>query len=189
MAKTLYTIFLLFSIIACSRDRQNFNTENKIIPNDTDEVFRLLFDSAFNGHYLPDKDFLINNNPFSDSIIFQFDSLFIKRIPFNDSLKIKILTENQICELATQISNPREGNSFPNFLKLLSFQKTDSIFEVELQNTCVHPNFDIYGKPYLKYFTLKSKCTFGFLCGGGIYVLILKTNSSMKVKTISMWYD
>lgn len=190
--KKLIKISLFFLIVtSCLNQNERMKAKTEI-RNDTAEVFRILMDSAFISHYLPDRGFLFYNNPFGDSIILQFDSLFLKKIPIHDSLKFKILTKNEICELATKNYDVKKASSFPNFIKIIKFVKTSSGYEIALQNTCVFPNY-INGERYINPMTNEKSdtadCSFGFLCGGTIELSVQKTKDGFDARITARILD
>ena len=168
--------FIALYDTGCGLDK-SVATESK---NDTTQILKTLIDSAFYRQRLPDFSSLKRNNPFGDSIIFKFDSDLIGHLPTDQ--KFKILTEDQICLLATQHYN--DTTLFCNFLALNNFKKTDSTFKVSLRNECITPLFDKKGNPrFGKDFykdRLTYKCLFGFLCGGGIHMTFNKQGDTLK---------
>jgi len=104
---------LTFAILfysSCGIDKTILN----VARNDTTQIFSTLIDSAFYKQRLPNFNSLQKNNPFGDTIIFKFDSILIGHLP--ESFKFKILTNQQICSLATQHQN--EKTYFCNFLEI-----------------------------------------------------------------------
>lgn len=181
----IVTLAFLFDT-ACKGDS---NQISKTARNDTTEIIRLLLDSSFYRHNLADMDRLYENNPFGDSIIFKVDSTIIEHIP--TEYKIKLLTQDQICSLATQLGN--DTLPFANFLTLKYFKKADTTYEIAIQNTCVVPLFDKTGKQTFGFGMTKQnpgmKCMFGFLCGGGINMSFTKQADTLKPKIDGRWYD
>lgn len=161
----------------------------KVIKNDTTEIMRILLDSSFYRNNLADISRLYKNNPFGHSIIFKADSIIAGHIPAN--YKIKLLTQDQICSLATQLSS--DSLPFANFLALKYFKKTDTIYEVALKNTCVVPLFDKTGKQMFGFEMTRQnpamKCMFGMLCGGGINMSFIKRADTLKPKIEGRWFD
>jgi hypothetical protein len=151
-------------------------------------------DSAFYRYNLPDLSALTRNNPFGDTIIFikEIDSsgTDISRY-FPKDLKIKFLSQSEICSLA--ISLRTDSTHFPNFLVITSFKKVDSTYEVYLQNTCVMPRFDKNGHHLYKKGKLEGidtlPCIFGFLCGGGIGMTFTKRSDTLQSRITGRWSD
>ncbi|MFL9483158.1 hypothetical protein ACI6Q2_10315 [Chitinophagaceae bacterium LWZ2-11] len=170
---------------SCKTGKRNLN----ITKNDTTEIFKILIDSAFYRQRIPDYSALKHNNPFGDSIIIRFDSIFIRHLPTDQ--KFKILTQDQICSLATQCDN--DSIHFCNFLEITSFKKIDTAYEISLQNQCVMPLYDKSGKPrYPKDFYKNIShfnCMFGMLCGGGIGMIFTKHADTLKGRIAGCWSD
>ncbi|MGC4036573.1 MAG: hypothetical protein QM764_11470 [Chitinophagaceae bacterium] len=155
---------------------------------------RLLLDSAFYRHNLPDISSLTRNNPFGDTIIFrkeiyQGDSNISRFFPRD--IKLKFLSQSQICSLATSLRN--DTTDFPNILELRSFKKIDTVYEIYLQNTCVIPQFDKNGHHLFNTGRLEGidtlPCIFGMLCGGGIGMMFTKRGDSLYSKITGRWSD
>jgi hypothetical protein len=157
--------------------------------NDTLEVFRILFDSTLVGHLEENSD-LFRNNPFGDSIIVLFDSLFLKTSPCHDSLKFKILSETEICNLATKCSD--QDKLCPEFLNLRLFQKTSAGYEIDLRITCVGSNYR-NGKRFINPITGElsdsCKCHFGYMCGRSIQMTFEKTKERLSVSKVGITID
>jgi hypothetical protein len=186
--RTLSIIILTLTFLVdtgCSVD----NTNLKVAKNDTTEVLKILIDSAFYHERLPDFSALTRNNPFGDTIIFKFDSILVGHLPTN--AKFKLLTQDQICSLATQHYN--DTTYFCNFLILNSFKKVDTTYEVSLQNQCVMPLFGKNGKPRFDNDFMKrhnySTCMFGMMCGGGMGMVFIKQADTLKAKIDGSWSD
>lgn len=158
---------------------------------------RLLLDSAFYRHNLPDITALTRTNPFGDTIIFRkeisqgdanIERYFPKKL---HALKLKFLTQSEICSLATNLRNDKAY--FPNFLEIRSFKKIDTTYEVYLQNTCVIPQLDKSGHHLFNEGKLEGidtlPCIFGMLCGGGIGMTFIKRGDTIQSKITGRWSD
>lgn len=158
---------------------------------------RLLLDSAFYRHNLPDITSLTRNNPFGDTIIFrneiyQGDTNISRYFPKSlGDINLKFLTQQQICSLAIGLLN--DTTYFPNFLEIRSFKKVDTTYEVYLQNTCVIPQFDKDGHHLYKKGKLSGidtlPCIFGMLCGGGIGMTFTKKGDTLQSRITGRWSD
>lgn len=180
---SIFTFSLLIEA-GCNVGKTNLT----IAGNDTSQVLKLVIDSAFYHHRLPDYSALTKNNPFHDTIIFKFDSTLVRHLP-ND-LKCKLLSQDEICSLATRYYN--DSTYFCNFLKLNNFTKIDdTTYEVSLQNQCVMPLYDKNGRPkFDKDFIQRHsnyKCWFGYLCGGGMAMTVIKKGDTLRVKIEGFW--
>lgn len=175
----------LFIDIGCHTD----STNSTVTKNDTTEVFKTLLDSAFYRKRLPDLSSLKRNNPFGDTIIFKFNSILIGHLPLG--FKFKMLTQDDICTLATQYYN--DTTYFCNFLELNSFKMVDTTYEVNLQNRCVVPLFDKNGKRRFDKAFYKNhaavKCMFGFMCGGGLSMTFTRQADTLHAKINGFWPD
>jgi hypothetical protein len=179
---------LILIISSCTyRSNESFTLERKA--NDTIEVFHILFDSTLVGYDSSNGE-SFRNNPYGDSIIIQFDSLFLKRIPSHDSLKFKILTEDEICDWATKFNE--ENKLFPNFLVLKHFYPTTTGYEVSLGITCVHSNYK-NGKretdPRTGGLSDTSKCHIGYLCGRSFQMSFERTAKGLKGRMTGNIHD
>lgn len=152
--------FLIIALLLFSCTNSTL-TKRIEVKNDTTEVVRLLIDSAFYRHNLPDINALTKNSPFGDTIIlckdvYQGDSIILKYFAQGlNGIKFKFLTHYEICSLARNLHN--DTVYFPNFLELRSFRKVDTTYEVYLQNDCVIPQYDKLGH-HLVYGSDTSKC-------------------------------
>jgi hypothetical protein len=186
---------LLLTLVSCNNN--NLVIKAKVANNDTAKIMRLLLDSAFYRHNLPDITTLTRNNPFGDTIIFRNEiyqgDTNISRY-FSKDLKdihLKFLSQSQICSLATSLRN--DTADLPNFLELRSFKKVDTNYEVYLQNTCVIPQFDRNGHHLYKKGEIEGietlPCIFGMMCGGGIGMIFTKKGDSLQSKITGRWSD
>ena len=165
--------------------------------SDTTKVMKLLLDSAFYRHNLPDISALTQHNPFGDTIlicneIYQGDSNIARYFPVAlPNIKLKFLKQSQICSLAIQFQN--DTTFFPNFLEIRGFKKIDTTYQVYLQNTCVIPFFDKNGHHLYKKGKLEGidtlPCIFGLLCGGGIGMTFTKKGDTIQSKITGRWSD
>jgi hypothetical protein len=184
-----FTIIILTFILLCDTGCGVDKSNLKVATNDTTQVLKFVIDSAFYHRRLPDFSALTKNNPFGDTIIFKFDSILVGHLP--SDLKYKLLTQDEICFLATQYSN--DTTDFCNFLELSSFKKVDTTYEISLQNQCVIPLYDKKGIPkFDKVFNQRhnsSKCLFGYLCGGGMTMTCIKQDGKLKAKIDGFWSE
>ena len=177
--------FALLFDTGCGVNKTNL----KVAANDTTQVLRFVIDSAFYHHRLPDLSALTRNNPFGDTVIFKFDSILVGHLP--SELKYKLLTQDEICSLATQHHN--DTTNFCNFLQLQHFKKVDTTYEVILKNQCVMPLYDKNGKPKFDKAFYKDrgnyKCIFGMLCGGGMSMTFIKQADTLKATINGFFSD
>ena len=185
MTLRILLITLTFSLllgIGCKAEKP----DSKVSKNDTTDIIKILIDSAFyRQKRIPDFSRLTKNNPFGDTIIFKFDSVLLGHLP----KQFKVLTQDEICSLATQYYN--DTSKFCNFLELNSFKKLDTTYEISLQNQCVMPLYDRNGKPIFRndFYkdSVKYKCMFGMLCGGGILMSFKKQGDTFLSKVEGRW--
>ncbi len=193
--KSIFVSALLLTLFSCGDNSKNIKAT--VPDSDTTKIMRLLLDSAFYTHNLPDISALTRNNPFGDTIIFrneiyQGDTNISRYFPNNlGDIKLKFLTQQQICSLAIGLRN--DTTNFPNFLEIRSFKKNDTTYEVYLQNTCVIPQFDKEGHHLYKKEKLTGidtlPCIFGMLCGGGIGMKFTKAGDTLQSKVTGRWSD
>ena len=150
------------------------STDMKVAKNDTTNILKILLDSAFYRQRLPNFSNLKLNNPFGDTIIFKFDSILVGNLPTD--LKFKLLTQDQICSLATQSYNNQK--SFCNFLELNNFQKTDTTYKVRMETHCLEVVVDRIGK---------ATCLTEKYCNGGIEMTFFIRADSLKSEPASFW--
>ncbi len=185
----LAQIFILLSAIYLNTSCANkAKTVAHPVWNDTTEVIRLLLDTGLIGHHIIDQQYLLRDNPFGDSIIFQYDDLVVNHMPVFDTMKFKFLTKDQMCDLVTRLK--WEGKWFPHYLRLVRFEKSDTFYRVALENAGVFPWFDKKGNPLKNPLTGKlyedtAKC--GFSGNGGFEMVINVKNNTLKAKVSSHW--
>lgn len=194
MKKITFAVFLL-TLVSCSDS--NSLTKTSVPESDTVKIMRLLLDSAFYRHNLPDISALTRNNPFGDTIIFrneiyQGDTNISRYFPKDiKGINLKFLSQSQICSLATNLRN--DTTYFPNFLELRSFKRVDTTYEIYLQNTCVIPQFDKDGHSLRTQGKLEGidtlPCLFGMMCGGGIGITFTKQGDTLQSKITGRWSD
>jgi hypothetical protein len=193
--KIIIPTVLVFALISCADNSKNIKAT--VLESDTVKIMRLLLDSAFYRHNLPDISALTRNNPFGDTLIFrneiyQGDTNISRHFPTSlGDIKIKFLTQQQICSLATQRQN--DTSYFPNFLEIRSFKNVDMTYEVYLQNTCVIPQFDKDGHHLYEKGKLEGvdtlPCIFGMMCGGGIAMTFTKRGDTLQSRITGRWSD
>lgn len=187
MKKFGFILFLFSIMTSCINSNKDLQ-KNDELKNDTLEVFRILFDSTIVGHSKRFDD-LYRNNPFGDSVILAFDSIYLNYKPSHDSLKFKILTENEICDWATKLND--QDKSFPYFIWIRHFSKTQDGYGIDMRITCVHSN-NKHGEKSIDPITgllYTSKCQFGFMCGGSIQMEFIKTKEGLRGKIIGFQID
>jgi hypothetical protein len=182
-------------------------TVNKTIEklNDTSEVIRIAVDSAFNGGYLPDLSYLnwksnseksiltgydsLLKSQIGDSIITWYDSLLIQHLPNIKNVKLKLMTEDQICTLAYHFQ--LQKRSAPNFLKLDNFKQTIDANQITLANNCPMPMFNTDGTakmmPDGERDSDTTRCSYEYLCGGAFTMSFKKSNNILTGKVLG--YD
>lgn len=104
--------------------------------SDTTRVIELAIRTAFRG-YLPDHDALKKKYYFKDSILFCSSSLPVAFIPpVVDSLKFKILSEEEVCNIMMSDSLSQKQ---ANYLCLRSFEKSDTGYYLQLSSLSCFP--------------------------------------------------
>lgn len=178
----LLLFLLLFLNNNCKRAKKNLSTSR----NDTTEIIRLLFDSAFDRHLFPNENHLTTNNPFGDTIILRFDSILIGHLPKN--LKIKVLTTNQISSIAKE--NFKDTTQIWSFLQLQDFIKLGNTYEVNFANKGIVPIFDKNGKEILqKKYPQNINFLIGYKCGDIVRMRFTKDADSLKPEVQAIWSD
>jgi hypothetical protein len=172
---------LLVTLLGCENKTQ---TKHELPQDDTSKVIRALFN----------EDFLRLNMPgygapgvgqksiFGDTILFEYNESLDQYIPQSFSNHfLRRITRDSICILAKRLSG--DAFDFPDFMKLIYFQKIDSGYQIMLQATCVIPEWTS------KKIDTSKPCTFGMLCGGGIAVKATKMGDSINLKRLGGWSD
>jgi hypothetical protein len=184
--RPLYYFFILPTLFTIGCRTNSVNADKPI--NDTTAALSILLNKDFLSRNMPGFGGLQKQSPYGDTIIFRIDSITTGHLPENiNGFHFKFLTTDQICEEA--IKHYTDTTYFPDFFKLNSFQKRDSIYDISLQVTCVIPNYDRNGKRLFVNDPTSFKCTFGMLCGGGINVTVYKENGTLKIRKESSWSD
>ncbi len=178
-------LIALSKITACSESA----LPSIVHKNDTSEIFRLLFKKDFLSRNMPGFGSLQKRNIYGDTILFEFDSIFIGHLPNSiNGFNFKFLTKGKICEMASFHYN--DSMEFPYFFHLNDFKKIDGAYEISLQVTCVIPLYDKYGKLISSIdSSTTNKCIFGMMCGGGIGVIAYKEGDIIRIKKEGSWSD
>src|SRR5258706_1780381 len=101
--------------------------------NDTTKILVLALRTAFYHQNLPGISSLRNPYYSNDSILFTTTALSLKALPENiDSLKFKILPQDEICSMIRADSNLEK---IRNYLSIRVFEKTDSGYNVGVQSS------------------------------------------------------
>src|SRR5215203_3643757 len=99
--RTFIIIGVLAAAIFTSCESPSINNTSPV-KNDTTEVIKFAIEESFYHKDLPEIDQLTQKYYFKDSILFATDSLPLEIVPNKiDSLKFKILSRAQICNLIT----------------------------------------------------------------------------------------
>lgn len=138
--RTISIIILSLSFLVETSCKNKGISNNKlgIAQNDTTEIIRILLDSLVGTNKSLLSFRLNENNPFGDSIIFSTDNIIEQHYPIGH--KLKLLSEDQICVLATQAMNDKK--TFPNYISLKNFALVDSSYVATIQNNCLLPVLD-----------------------------------------------
>jgi len=107
-------------------------------------------------------------SPYKDTLIICYDSLYITPLRYFKKGKYVFLTEDQICNLVTDMDRRGVLGPFPKTIKIPVFKNSSSFKVINNKYTiCVEmfsmsPNFDKEGKPYMMYggelYKGKKKC-------------------------------
>jgi hypothetical protein len=154
--------------------------------NDTTRALSTLFNECFLEENMPGFGALGlgQQSIFGDTILFEVNDSLDRYIPqMLGKHYLKRISRDSICLLSKRYYN--DTLRFPDFMRLFSFQKSDSGYQVRLQATCVMPDFNTKTRKI----DSSLPCIFGMMCGGGIGVEIVKTGNSMQLKRTSGWSD
>lgn len=180
--RLILTILILIVLLSCNQSKVAEKPET----NDTTEVLRLLLDSALNKKKIVDYKYLLQDNPFHDSIVLLQDSVYTQLLPEITGIKLKVMAEDEICTYATTYEADLK-KSFPMVLQLRHFAKTDSGYIADLNNIGVLPVVDGNGKPYFnpdigKPYKGDESCLTQAMTGGSYTIGVIKTKDSLYVK-------
>jgi hypothetical protein len=162
MTHRLILALALTVLISCftSCGNSSYNTLNP--KSDTTEAFRILIDSALNNQLIPDFKRLHNRGFFGDTFFFKFDKRLVRNLPVG--FKYKLLSEGEICSLATEYF--KVANDAFNYIELTDFSKNDSIYVTIFTNRCL----TVYQNDYEAGQNKTIKCEYEKYCNGGMYM-------------------
>lgn len=167
--------------LACT---SNSSPKANLPLSDTAKVLQAVFDEDFLRRNMPGYGApgVGQKSVFGDTILLEINDSLDANIPEGFSNHyLKRISKDSICLLLKRLDNDTSG--FPDFLRILSFQKIDSGYNIMLQATCVMP---AYTKGKLD----KTKpCIFGMLCGGGISIDAIKRQNEFYLVRKGGWSD
>ena len=174
---------LFFVNIRC----KTANERSPVVYNDTTEILRLLFDSAFINHSFPNENRLTTYNPFGDTIVVRYDSISAGHLPTN--YKIKLLSLDEICSIAKEYF--KDTSKFWSYVEIESFEKLNNTYEVNLCNFGIMSVYDKNGKKIIdkKFSRPNIYCLVGYKCADVIRMKFTKDNDSLKAKVEAIWSD
>ena len=127
-------IFILLIILASCANRNNQVSQSK---NDTTKVIELAVRTVLEGDF-PDVAAVKRKDKLNDSIFFTTNLLPLSTLPQSvDSFRFKILPDTLIC---TIIKSDSASGELPNYLKLRSFEKSDTGYFVQLESLSCLPS-------------------------------------------------
>jgi hypothetical protein len=125
-------IFLL-ALTACA-DKSNKQTSTAA---DTTQVIEVALKTLL-GESFPDMDGIKRKSSFRDSIFLTTNALPLSRLPSSvDSFRFKIVPDTAICSV---IKSDTATVELPNFLRIQSFEKTDTGYFVRFESVDCIPS-------------------------------------------------
>jgi hypothetical protein len=123
----------LFILTACA----DKSTKQNLSATDTTQVIELALKTALGEHF-PEMDAVKKTSNAHDSIYFTTSLFPLSNLPLRaDSFRFKILPDTIICSV---IKTDTVAPELPNFLRLQTFQKTDSGYFVQLESVDCIPS-------------------------------------------------
>ena len=144
-------IFLL-ALSACAEQ----NTRQTVSTEDTTKVIEVALHTMLEQPF-PDMDGIRRKSSFNDSIFFTTRLMPLSKLPATvDSFRFKILPDSAICAMIKSDT----VEELPNYLKLESFEKTDTDYYVKFESVDCIPSPSKDGA--VSFRILKSKDKFVF---------------------------
>jgi hypothetical protein len=176
-------IFICLIIISLGCDSKS-ETGSLTPLNDTAKTFNALFNEQFLRRNMPGygAQGAGKKGIFGDTILFEFNDSLDKYIPMHFANHyIKRITRDSICKLLKRMYN--DTLDFPDFMRILSFQKIDSGYNINLETTCVMMDYSN------SKVDANLPCIFGMVCGGSVSVDAVKRQDSIYLVKKGSWSD
>ena len=147
-------LFILLLILTASADKSRQQTSSAA---DTTQVIELALKTVL-GEPFPGMDGVKRKSSFNDSIFLTTNLLPLSRLPSRvDSFRFKILPDTMICSV---IKSDTVATELPNYLRLQSFEKTDTGYFVKFESVDCIPSASLDGSVSLQVLKTKDKFVF-----------------------------
>lgn len=121
-------LFILLLILTACADKSRKQTSSAA---DTTQVIELALKTVLVESF-PEMDGVKRKNSFHDSIFLTTNLFPLSKLPSSiDSLRFKVLSDSTICSV---IKSDTVSEELPNFLRLQSFEKTDTGYIVQFES-------------------------------------------------------
>ena len=151
---SMRSLFILLLILTACTDRSSKQTSSAA---DTTQVIELALKTVLGEHF-PEMDGVKRKSIFHDSIFLTTNLLPLASLPPSvDSFRLKILPDTTICSV---IKSDTITTELPNYLRLQSFEKTDTGYFVRFESIDCIPSSSLAGSVSLHILKTKDKYVF-----------------------------
>lgn len=128
----MHRLFVFLIILSACSDKSSKQTSSAA---DTTQVIQLALKTVLTESF-PEMDGVKRKSIFNDTIFLTTNLFALSKLPSNiDSFSFKVLPDTSICSL---LKADTINEELPNFLRLQSFEKTDSDYIVRFESVdCV----------------------------------------------------
>ncbi|MEP7372071.1 MAG: hypothetical protein ABI675_01705 [Chitinophagaceae bacterium] len=147
-------MFILLLLLTACADKSSKQTSSAA---DTTQVIELALKTVL-GQPFPDMDGVKRKSIFHDSIFLTTNLLPLSSLPSSvDSFRFKIVPDTMIC---SAIKADTITTELPNYLKLQTFEKTDTGYFVRFESIDCIPSASLAGSVSLHILKTKDKYVF-----------------------------